>query len=370
MRGEEEEEENPGSVQAAEDFHRLAAGQFRTTIVTHRGPSHDVNQDRAVILRPFLTKQNLESHHQHHRATAATGNTYGSAREEEKEDWTRESFLLVLLDGHGVEGHNLAQYVLHELPQLLANKLNHKSCCQPDEWIQQQLIDVFVQVNAEAPPSIARRGGCTASVTLRIGPKLFFANAGDSRTILVAIPNATDSNSASIVYETRRDKPHLDEERRRIEGMGGKIHIPPHNPALARVVVYSEAAGESIGLAMSRSLGDWEWKQVGVTAEPLVDVVDLSRYYFSVNSSFASSSSLLVPPSPPMETFVLAASDGLWDLRKKEFFAKRFADSIIQRKSLLQTVVETIETIEPQMGYRDDITVIVAPTTIQGEGHG
>jgi serine/threonine protein phosphatase PrpC len=294
------------------------------TTVTYQGESHPVNQDRAFIIRPFRTKQSEQ---------------YGE----------EESFLLAILDGHGVEGHIVAEYVSLELPRLLAAKLDNRLCCESDEWIQKQLNATFVEVNAEAPPN-ALRGGCTASLTLRIGSKLYFANAGDSRTILVSI-NPKDPTDANILYETRRDKAHLPDERARIEKLGGKIHIPPQNPALSRVIVYSAAAipPETIGLAMSRSIGDWEWKAIGVTAEPIVNVVDLSPYYNGTQVW--------------QDTFVLAASDGLWDLRKKEFFAKHFAQSL--PSNLLQTCVDAINLVSPKKGYRDDITVIIAPTTIR-----
>jgi len=367
---------DPRKLVSLSRFAMQSSSLAGTVTITHKGDSHVVNQDRAVIIRPFVT-------HQSRQRQPAVG--------EENHENENESFLLAILDGHGVEGHEVAEYAHKELPRLLATKLNDRPCCQSDDWIRQQLNETFVEVNSRAPPD-ALRGGCTASVTLRIGSKLYFANAGDSQTILVTVPkpqsskNATitatgrslqmaaaeknnnnnnnlnnnDSNNnlnASIVYATRRDKPHLPDERARIEQLGGQIHIPPQNPALARVIVYSEAADppEPIGLAMSRSIGDWEWKLIGVTAEPIVDVIDLSQY-------------------AGLTCFIIAASDGLWDLRRKEFFANRFAPSILQQQqqqssggsrnppmTLMQTIASTIRLISPTSGYQDDITVIVAP---------
>ena len=288
--------------------------QFLGTTVTYQSNEHHYNQDRAFIIRPYKTHQSEQ---------------YGE----------EESFLLGIFDGHGEEGHAVAEYVSRELPRLLAAKLDARMCCQNDEWIIQQLNQTFVEVNEEAPPS-AMRGGCTASVTLRIGSKVYFANAGDSRTILVS----AEKEEAEILYETRRDKANLPDEKARIEALGGKIHIPPQNPNLSRVIVYSTAARppEPIGLAMSRSIGDWEWKSVGVTAEPIVDVVDLTG---------------------KEDTFVLSASDGLWDLRRKEFFAKRFAKALREGDNLLQSSVDIIQLVSPNKGYRDDISLILAPTT-------
>jgi serine/threonine protein phosphatase PrpC len=306
------------------------------TTVTYQGNDHPFNQDRAFIIRPYHTHQ-----------TANLNQT--------------ESFLLAILDGHGLDGHIVAEYVSKELPRLLASKLNNLPPGQQnEEWIKQQLIDTFIGVDKEAPPN-ALRGGCTASVTLRIGSKLYFANAGDSRSLLVAVPReakfidmaAEGSEQVKIVYETRRDKPHLPDERARIEGLGGTIHIPPSDPNGSRVVVYSASAipPEPIGLAMSRSIGDWEWKEVGVTAEPIVDVVDL-----------------LSMPKDHM-TYILAATDGLFDLRRDIFYAKQFAQSFLKNGDdmppLLKNCVDTINFVSPQnkLWYRDDITIILAPVT-------
>lgn len=284
-------------------------------LFTKQGPSHAVNQDRSFLIRPFHTKQ-----------------------QQPNSETDTDSFLVAILDGHGVLGHQVAEYARIELPRIVASKLNSLTCCQPDAWIQQQLKDAFAELQQNIPFHPAQRGGCTASVTLRIGSKLFFANAGDSRTILVqAEPNAT------VVYHTRFDKPHLPDERARIEGSGGRIHTPPQNPAMSRVIVFSKAANENIGLAMSRSLGDSEWKEIGVTAEPIVDVVSID---------------------PSNTAFIVAASDGLWDLRRMEFLARHLTNDLYEKdikKSLPVKLVQMVDRIAPKKGYRDDISVVVVP---------
>jgi hypothetical protein len=96
---------------------------------------------------------------------------------------------------------------------------------------------------------------------------------------------------------------------------------------------------------MSRSIEDWEWKLVGVTAESLVDVIDLSNQ---------------------TQSFLVAASDGMWDLRRPHFFAMQFGDSFYGGgRNPMVACVETILQVSPQKKewYRDDITVIVIRTS-------
>jgi serine/threonine protein phosphatase PrpC len=263
--------------------------------------------------------------------------------------WTQsfDSFFLAgTFDGHGDEGHLVAQVVARDLPNRLAQKLNNLFQTEhqlEDEAVIQTLKDTFIEVDIHLPPS-AMKGGCTASVTLRIGSKLYVANAGDSRTIVVSA-GTNDMSAAhtntTIVYMNRLDKAHLPDELKRIQDLGGKVHIPPHNPEFSRVVVYSTVGREHIGLAMSRSLGDWEWKVVGVTAEPIVDVIDLKNI------------------SNP---FLLTASDGLWDMRRPMFFAECFAASFYQQheKHPLATCFDVIKAVTPkdESFYRDDISIL------------
>uniref|UniRef100_A0A7S1GLU4 PPM-type phosphatase domain-containing protein n=1 Tax=Cyclophora tenuis TaxID=216820 RepID=A0A7S1GLU4_CYCTE len=113
----------------------------------------------------------------------------------------------------------------------------------------------------------------------------------------------------------------------------------------SRVWVYSAAAGETIGLAMSRSIGDWEWGDVGVIPEPLVDIVDLKD----------------VPNAKKI--FVLAASDGMWDTRLRPNFFAEYMASIYDGEgghSALRQCYDLIRKISPKRDtvYRDDITMV------------
>ena len=298
--------------------------------VTRRGNEGHPNQDRAFIIEPFLTRQ--------------------TPRE-------TKSFLMAILDGHGTHGHHVAQYLRTAIPQRLAQKLNSRPCCyeDDDDWIQQALNETFIEVDQEGSPNLLT-GGSTASVTLRIGNKLFFANCGDSLTILVkrdvsirADTDQANEEATSILHQTRRDKAHLPDERARIEAMGGTIFIPQQYPTQSRVIVYSVASipHEPIGLAMSRSIGDWEWKLYGVTAEPIVNVVNLAEYTDDNHAAL----------------FIIAASDGVWDMRpRREFFAKRIGRALVaQTEPLWKTCVTLLWDASPEnpKWYRDDMTLLV-----------
>lgn len=295
------------------------------------------NQDAAVMIRPYRTAQTLSD----------------------------DDFLIGIFDGHGALGHINAKHFAADIPERLARKFNkQRNRQQSTDWVMKQLRHSFVEADAEAPREMTLRGGCTGSVTLRRGHRLYFANVGDSRTILASV-DATKFQIAeqgpapgvTMHYITRADKPHLPEEINRIHSLGGNVHVPlpPKNPNLSRVIVYSNTFNDTIGLAMSRSLGDYEWSVKGVIAEPLVDMVDLQ------SSNFTD-----INRNPTASLFIIAASDGLWDLRLKQWVAKQFAESFLGEQNPrtthpLRKMKEIIVTASPQNqdAYRDDITAIV-----------
>ena len=292
-------------------------GSSEYALLTQRGQSHFVNQDRAVLVSPFTT--------------AATTNG-------------EPSFLVGVFDGHGQQGHNVASHIARELPERLAEELNSLSQID-DEAIVKALNKTVVEVDIYAPPNFLL-GGSTASITLRRGSKLYIANTGDSKTAVVSLPSTKSlgrpltPEDTSIVYKTREDKATLPNEYARIKALNGTIHINPKTND-SRVVLLSAAARDTIGLAMSRSLGDWEWKAVGVTAEPLIDIIDLSKH---------------------PNAFLIAASDGMWGMRRDQYFAKQFSESFyVGKKRPLFQVWDVIKKITPkvQKGYRDDMTAII-----------
>ena len=280
-------------------------------IMTQTGKSHYYNQDRSLVITPYV--------------------------------WEEPSFFVGVFDGHGQEGHIVASHILRDLPERLAEKLNQIGPNASDQSIIQALNQSFVECDIYAPPNFLL-GGSTATVTLRRGSKLYIANTGDSQTIVVSA-NSTDAKGLvepKVSYMTRRDKASLPEEYRRITSLGGMVKINNETND-SRVIVRSNAARDTIMLAMSRSLGDWEWKAVGVTAEPLVDVLDLKDY---------------------PDSFLIAASDGIWDVRRKVFYANQFCESFYCEETRTHPLLKILDVFEKatpkaQTGYRDDMTAII-----------
>ena len=255
-------------------------------IMTHksnRKKPAPINQDRSILIPSF------SSNSDNHKTTNSKAL---------KDINSKGNFFLGVFDGHDDNGHDIAQFASDEIPLRISTKLQTNNISIPSKFhpieennhtistIKDIITSTFIEVDNEAPTT---GGGCTATIIFRRGNELFMANTGDSSQLLVVYtppnhfnkdisksnakyiqsPRSPDiqlhlQGSISLHYQSAKHKAHFPKERDRIEGLGGKVHISPKAPMGSRVVVRSSLHGEDVGLAMSRSIGDWEWTAVGV----------------------------------------------------------------------------------------------------------
>lgn len=249
------------------------------TLIGYKGGEleNQINQDRTLALAPYLY-WNIYSNF----ISDDNGDSFAARP---------VSRLIGAFDGHAKHGEKVSEYVAKTLPALLGSKLinytNSKAKDedadkhQTDEEIGKILRDTFLELDATSPADPS--GGCTASTVLQIGTKIYIANAGDSRSFIavrIASPAGdTGEDEVAIVYGTREDKAHLPTERERVEHMGGTVYLPEGflstGQGTTRVLYIDPTTGGRSGLAMSRSIGDWEAGEVGVIPDPLIDILDM-----------------------------------------------------------------------------------------------
>lgn len=201
--------------------------------------------------------------------------------------------LAAIYDGHnGTRAADTAASRLHMLlaadPALRTStgELGPPAVMESEEGaISQALRRSFRHVDDEILAGARQEGardGATALLVLRLSDTLYAAHAGDSRAVL--------SRGGFAVRLTEDHKPHLPAERARVEAAGGRVDFQ----RCWRVIVEPREGRLGSGLAVSRSLGDLDFKEPKrfVECEP-----DVRR---------------LVPV--PGDNFVVLASDGLWDV--------------------------------------------------------
>jgi serine/threonine protein phosphatase PrpC len=314
----------------------LAYGDMNTAGLSLQGSDHPENQDRGLIVSPFVI---------------VDGNTNDPSILGSKHD-----FLIGIFDGHGTRGHEVSQYLQDHLYSRISMKLSIL-----DSWsqtnIKRILNETLVEIDRELPEKTGMDGGSTASIILRIGTKLFFANVGDSLSFLAKYDKKTQVTT--IVHRNRFDKPHIPEEKARIESMGGKVFIPQH-PMNSRVVAFNPVRNEMVSLGMSRSVGDWSHGKVGVVAEPIIHVMDLFEDEFIFPTPRDQDNN-----DDNIGLFVVAGSDGLFDRRRPQYVAEQYSKCFFgNQDEKCHPVIKTAEIIDsavPKIStvYHDDITAMV-----------
>jgi serine/threonine protein phosphatase PrpC len=188
----------------------------------------------------------------------------------------------------------------HHLPQKLEsnlriNKVVKNTSEYPDyNLIKKSFHSAFEQTNDGVNHQLGvdvRFSGSTCVSVLTFGTKLFVANVGDSRAILIK-QNDQSPEGFQVTPLSRDHKPSDPDEFKRIVDAGGRVDTYRDHKGKRvgpdRVWLLNE---EIPGLAMSRSFGDTVACRVGVNAIPEQQEVNLTA----------------------ADKVLVIASDGVWE---------------------------------------------------------
>ena len=212
-----------------------------------------------------------------------------------------------VLDGHGPEGHLVSQFIskyiqvefqTHHLIERLKNcEEIYKKLISKDYEI---IKDIFTNAdNALREQDIdSKNSGTTCVLVIHIGEHLICANTGDSRAILIFDEeNDKDLESLRVFPLSVDNKPENPEEKERIYKMGGVVEkiMSRYGKGIGPYRVWIKNK-DIPGLAMSRSIGDFIAKSVGVIPDPEIIECNLSVY----------------------AKYVVICSDGVWEFLNNE----------------------------------------------------
>ena len=373
----------------------LATNDDDSAIVTRRGRKMgDVpNQDRSFICRLYVD-MNKETNGDLRGSRFQVENQRQQQQEEQAKNKDRPSALLMgIFDGHGNRGHDVSHFIALQFTKMFASIMRDTQSMQgpyypkveqdfaggaATHYIEGAFTQTFLHIDAGEP--VKGTAGSTASVVFYPGEGLqvYIANVGDSTTVIAKYSKS--QRQSTIVKMNRKHKPHLEEERDRIEEMGGQVMIPnsaldDNGPGLkesSRVVIpdMQGNAWGGLALAMSRSIGDYDGKRVGLIASPDVDVFDAQNYYVQMRSQ---------QEFDDTEWFAITASDGLYDVLTVELVANYLGRALFSREGpggvgveSTMSVLEACERLIREASrlwaqasyggvtYRDDITVAVS----------
>lgn len=217
-------------------------------------------------------------------------------------------------DGHG--GKAAVDLIAQNLHRNLQTELN---TALPEAALRQ----AFLRTDAEmkGKPAYAECGStvvCALILPSSIqgstsGRTLIAANAGDARAVLAQVGA---DGALEAVRLTRDHKPDLYEESVRVAKAGGWI-------------IRGRLDGS---LAVSRALGDFNYKERGLTADPDVLSCELDERHL----------------------FLILACDGLWDVVKDEE-----AVSVVRNMDSSRAMAQTLVDLAMDKGTTDNVTVMV-----------
>lgn len=228
-------------------------------------------------------------------------------------------------DGHGRIGQEVSEYVLQNLPGVVADKMENS------DDIGQILKEAYVNVDTTLADNIdASVSGTTAVTCFMRKNHLWLANSGDSRAIIVR--KKKGQAGFKSIDLTEDQKPDTPAEMRRILQMGGHVTPAGANGSPSRVWHNLR------GLAMARSIGDHAAATVGVIAEPEITEYDVHED----------------------DHCLIIASDGVWELITSE----QVADIVYRVTQEADDVQKMCDAIVEQVRGQPDCCAAAVPLCV------
>ena len=263
----------------------------------------------------LLNTENKNTIKSHYSISQAGSDEYGNMKINQDSYLFLESVnglkdfnIFGVFDGHGQEGHLISQFVTRYIQlEFKRNKSIEKikdvniiyDKIKSNNF--QMLKDIFIKAdNILRDQEIeSRNSGTTCVIVIHLGEHIICANAGDSRAILIYDKNKNDNHK---VFPLSVDsKPELKEEKDRIYRAGGIVEkvTNQYGQEIGPYRVWNKNK-ESPGLAMSRSIGDFSGKNLGIIPDP--QIIETN---FEINVNY-----------------IVVCSDGVWEFLNNDDIMK------------------------------------------------
>ena len=257
-----------------------------------------------------------------------------------------------VLDGHGPHGHLVSKFC----KEFFIKTMNEysKQCQQNNittpegifNKLKENKFEFITQTFKNADLEMIKHtefdhdfSGTTCNLVFQFNKHLLCASVGDSRGIIIYDQNNT--NTYQGIFPISNDhKPNLPQEYERILQSGGIVDklTDQFGCKVGPYRVYKNGFTYP-GLAMSRSLGDFQAKDCGVITKP-----EIIEYHVSHSSKY-----------------MVICSDGVWEFLSNEQvrdLGNKFFNKGELGNFCSQLVKEAVHAWETRDIIRDDITVV------------
>ena len=260
--------------------------------------------------------------------------------------------LFGVLDGHGPHGHFVSQFCKEYFIKNMTNYTEllkiTKGLTTAEEIYKElkgnafnYITELFNKVDLELVTQENfdyNISGTTCNIIFQFNKHLVGCSVGDSRALLIY--DKGDYTNQGIFPLSNDHKPNLPEEYERIKLYGGAVDKMKdiYGNKIGPPRVYKEGFNYP-GLAMSRSLGDMQAKEVGVIPTP--EIIE-----YDINSN---------------TKYLLVCSDGVWEFAQNQQI-RDIANIFYQKDDIgglcTELIKFSISLWEKYEIIRDDITVV------------
>jgi serine/threonine protein phosphatase PrpC len=200
----------------------------------------------------------------------------------------RDFNIFGVLDGHGPDGHFISKFASEFIPHQIINNPQIKALTDPEKIYQklkENNCQIITQSYIEADNKLKNanfdvlESGSTCVLVIHIGSHIICANVGDSRAIVVFDEKGENNvNHFKEIPLSIDYKPEIPEETNRILRSGGVIAQIKDELGEGVGPYRVWARGQDYpGLAMSRSIGDLNAKNIGTIPNPGILEYNLSK---------------------------------------------------------------------------------------------
>ena len=257
-----------------------------------------------------------------------------------------------VIDGHGPHGHFVSKFCKEFFIKTMneySKRCQQNNITTPEgifNKLKESKFEFITQTFKNADLEMIKDtefdhdfSGTTCNLVFQFNKHLLCASVGDSRGIIIYDQNNT--NSYQGIFPISNDhKPNLPQEYERILQRGGMVDklTDQFGCKVGPYRVYKNGLTYP-GLAMSRSLGDFQAKDCGVITNP-----EIIEYNVNHNSKY-----------------MVICSDGVWEFLSNEQvrdLGNKFFNKGELGNFCSQLVKEAVHAWETRDIIRDDITVV------------
>lgn len=279
-------------------------------------------------------------------------------------------YVFAVFDGHGRHGEHVSQFAKKNIISVIKHFLKeefsqgkvqmkrvlHKSCYYLNKKIEKisqkftkkwgaQADLLTSQVEGSVDAFDASLSGTTCSLVLLHRNKVYSISLGDSKAVLgILHPGESSFRLMPYVISTEH-KTSSTSEQTRIRNMGGLLFpLKDKNGEEVGPIRIWNSSRKYPGLMVSRSFGDLVGKTCGVSGDPDIIDMNLTRSH----------------------RCLIVASDGFWDMHSNlealsNLYSKERGQMVDIQKMLVQITKRTLNRWKQNFGnvHRDDISIIL-----------